>query len=331
MTSDENRPSLAANVRRQPYKSPMILLVSTLLTTTWWYFGLPVFFENHLPDGFRLYGDAAATAAKCSFLATFALFGLVPALIVKFVFRERLSDYGVQLGNRFRTCRSFLLFAPGVLLIAWLSSKNPAIRAYYPLNRSAGAARSTFGVHAAMYLLFYTAWEFHFRGFLQHGLRGTMGDVQAILVQILASTLAHLGRPAIENLRLHRRRLALGNFGLSHPLAPLRNAATRPAGHRVGLLPVLRLTHRGTPRRAFPTASFLAGQRPGSPFGSSPARRDSNCSCPAQNSQPISRAQQGCLQSPRAGSLTRSLPVQRIAATSSESAQAASPSKSAVV
>ena len=76
MTSDENRPSLAANVRRQPYKSPMILLVSTLLTTTWWYFGLPVFFENHLPDGFRLYGDAAATAAECSFLATFALFGL---------------------------------------------------------------------------------------------------------------------------------------------------------------------------------------------------------------------------------------------------------------
>jgi membrane protease YdiL (CAAX protease family) len=198
MTSDENRPSLAANVRRQPYKSPMILLVSTLLTTTWWYFGVPVFFQNHLPDGFRLYGDAAATAAECSFLTTFALFGLVPALIVKFVFRERLSDYGVQLGNRFRTCRSFLVFAPGVLLIAWLSSKNPAIRAYYTINRSAGAGPSTFGVHAAMYLLFYMAWEFHFRGFLQHGLRGTMGDVQAILVQILASTLAHLGRPAIE-------------------------------------------------------------------------------------------------------------------------------------
>jgi membrane protease YdiL (CAAX protease family) len=198
MTSDQQRPSLAANVRRQPYKSPIILLVSSLLVTTWWYFGVPGYFEKHLPEGFRLYGDAAATAAECSFLMTFALFGLIPALIVKFVFHERLADYGVQLGNRFRTCRSFLVFAPIILFIAWLSSKNPAIRAYYPMNRSAGASPRMFGVHVAVYLLFYAGWEFHFRGFMQYGLRGTMGDVQSLLVQILASTLAHLGRPPLE-------------------------------------------------------------------------------------------------------------------------------------
>ena len=198
MSTGEKRPSLATNVRRQPYKSPTVLLVSSLLVTTWWYFGSPQFFAGHLPGRFRLCGDAAATAAACSFAAALVLFGLVPALVVKCVFRERLADYGVRLGDRLRTCRSFLVFAPAVLLVAWLSAKSPAIRAYYPLNRSAGASPRMFGIHAAAYLLFYLGWEFHFRGFLQHGLRGTMGDVQAVLVQVLASTLAHLGRPPAE-------------------------------------------------------------------------------------------------------------------------------------
>jgi uncharacterized protein len=198
MTSDGKLSALAANVRRQPYKSPIILLGSTLLVTTWSYFGSAEFFQTHLPESFRLYGDAVATSWECSCLAAFALFGLIPAFIVKCVFRERLADYGVQLGDRFRTCRSFLVFAPAVLLIAWLSSKTPAIRAFYPLNKSAGASPHMFGVHAAMYMLFYLGWEFHFRGFLQYGLRGTMGNVQAVLVQILASTLAHLGKPAAE-------------------------------------------------------------------------------------------------------------------------------------
>jgi membrane protease YdiL (CAAX protease family) len=197
-TSDQTRPSLAANVRRQPYKSPIVLLTSSLLVTTWWYFGSPAFLQAHLPDALRRWGDPAGAAAACSFVAALALLGLVPALVVKLVFHERLADYGVQFGDRFRTCRSFLVFAPAVVLVAWLSARSPAIRAYYPLDRGAGASPGAFGVHAAFYVLFYLGWEFHFRGFLQHGLRGTMGDVQAILVQILASTLAHLGRPAVE-------------------------------------------------------------------------------------------------------------------------------------
>jgi membrane protease YdiL (CAAX protease family) len=55
-----------------------------------------------------------------------------------------------------------------------------------------------FGLHAAAYLLFYLGWEFQFRGFMQHGLRETMGDANAVLVQVLASVLLHIGKPATE-------------------------------------------------------------------------------------------------------------------------------------
>jgi len=56
-----------------------------------------------------------------------------------------------------------------------------------------------FAIHAATYLLFYLGWEFHFRGFLQMGIRDKLGDVNALLVQVLASGLLHIGRPATES------------------------------------------------------------------------------------------------------------------------------------
>ena len=55
-----------------------------------------------------------------------------------------------------------------------------------------------FGWHVLCYLGFYIGWEFLFRGFLQFGVRDTLGDTNAVLVQALASCLAHLGKPTGE-------------------------------------------------------------------------------------------------------------------------------------
>ena len=48
------------------------------------------------------------------------------------------------------------------------------------------------------YVLFYLGWEFYFRGFMQMGLRESLGDVNALLVQVMASTLLHIGKPGAE-------------------------------------------------------------------------------------------------------------------------------------
>src|SRR5664279_775429 len=198
MSTDGTILSMLPSLRGPQRKSSIILLTSPLLVATWWYFGSPKFYLEHWADCVTLWGDPVTTACTYSFSMCFVLFGLIPAMIVKFVLRERLADYGVGLGNRIRTFRSFLLLSPAILLVAWVSSGNPALGAYYPLNKSAGSSPTMFGFHAATYLLFYVGWEFHFRGFVQHGLRQAMGDRQAILVQTLISAIAHLGRPAIE-------------------------------------------------------------------------------------------------------------------------------------
>lgn len=179
-------------------KPIVILSVSTLTLITWKCFASPQFYFEQLRDRFVLFSDPQATAAVYSFTSALLLMGVLPALIVKFVFHERLADYGVCLGNRVRTVRSLLVYAPGMVLIAYLSSRDPSFWKEYPINHNAGASPMAFGLHALAYLMFYVGWEFQFRGFMQHGLRPSMGAANALLVQVMASVIVHLGKPTGE-------------------------------------------------------------------------------------------------------------------------------------
>ena len=126
------------------------------------------------------------------------LLGVIPALLVKLVFRERLADYGVQLGNRRRTFGSMAILVPLFAILAYIGSRQPAVSSVYPLNRSAGTSPGMFAIHAGSYLLFIAAMEFHYRGFVQFGLRDSLGDINAFWVQLAMSVLILTSKPANE-------------------------------------------------------------------------------------------------------------------------------------
>lgn len=178
---------VAAAFRGEQRKPTIILALSPVLMIAWKYFEARVLLD-----------ERSAAGAVYSFAACFVLLGLIPACVVRFVFGERLADYGVRFGDSVRTVRSALMLCPCFLLAAYVASGQAGVRDYYPLNPRAGDSPAMFAAHAASYLLFYLGWEFHFRGFLQIGLRQRLGDANALLVQVLASGLLHLGRPASE-------------------------------------------------------------------------------------------------------------------------------------
>lgn len=180
------------------FKPVVILSVSTLTLITWKCFASPQFYFENMAGSFALAGDPQLTAAVWCFGGALLLMGVLPAMIVKFVFHERLSDYGVCLGNRVRTVRSFLVYAPGIALVAYLSARNPSFWKEYPINHNAGTSSAMFGLHALTYLMFYIGWEFQFRGFMQYGLRESMGMTNALMVQIMASVIVHIGKPTGE-------------------------------------------------------------------------------------------------------------------------------------
>lgn len=183
------------------FKATLILISSPLLCAAWWHFGRFDFYNAHLKSYFALAGDTDLTAAIYMFSCAFVLLGLVPAAIVKFVFREKLADYGVRLGNWRVAVYSFLVLAPVWLVLTYFSSRhlaaspNPEVARWYPINKSAGDSPVMFGFHAVTFLVFYLGYEFHFRGYLQFGLKETMGDVNAMLVAVMGTVLIHTGKP----------------------------------------------------------------------------------------------------------------------------------------
>lgn len=136
-------------------------------------------------------------------VATFLLFGLIPMGIVKFLFKEKLSDYGVGIGITKYTVRSFLLTAPVIVGIGLLAGHDPLFFDVYPLNEAIRPQQARIGIgiffiHALLYLSYYWGWEFFFRGFLQHGLSEKTGLLLAVLLQTALSTALHVGHPVSE-------------------------------------------------------------------------------------------------------------------------------------
>lgn len=180
-------------------QATLILLTSTVLMLVWRYFASPEFLTVRFAglfagDG----GDARMAGAIGSFLGCFVLLGVIPAAVVKLVRGGRLADYGLRGGLSRKTWATAAQLAPLFLVVAYGASRNGSIVEKFPINPRATDSAAFFALHASTYLLFYIGWEFHFRGFLLFGLRPTLGDTNAVLVQTMASALLHIGSPAGE-------------------------------------------------------------------------------------------------------------------------------------
>lgn len=200
MTPAPAPPSVRDLLGRIDRRTTIVLLSATLLGIAFRYFGGKAFYFAHVAPSFVLGGNRELTAGLFHFGSAFVLFGLVPALIVTLVFREPLADWGVQAGDLSWGWKAFALLAPVMVGLSLYASRDPEFLAEYPLNRAAAGGPIAFAIHAVAYLAFYVGWEFGFRGFVQFGLRERLGDWNAILVQTLATSLLHVGKPLGETL-----------------------------------------------------------------------------------------------------------------------------------
>lgn len=200
---DTIRTFLSELFRKENRKATVILLYATIALTIW----------KHLPDaaqlanidGTRLFPNTPETTMPIfisgmgKILGAFILMGIVPALIVKWVFRESLYDYGVQWGIPVRTFRSMCIMVPFMMFGAWVASQDSRFFLIYPYNPAAGSGTGWFLLHAmSLLLLYYTGWEFFFRGFLQKGLQSSCGTCNAVLIQTALATMAHYRSPECE-------------------------------------------------------------------------------------------------------------------------------------
>lgn len=176
------------------------MVYAVLAMIAWKYFTVPVDLQsiNGTTLGVNTTWDFLLGAHKI--FAGFFLFGIVPILVVKLLFREKLADYGLRLGMGRRMIVNALIFVPAMFVIGMLTGRDPAFWHVYPYNPVVTDAPMLFCCHALTYLTYYFGWEFFFRGFMQHGLRDSIGISNAILVQTMASAMLHFGHPMSETL-----------------------------------------------------------------------------------------------------------------------------------
>jgi len=181
-------------VAKQQWKPTLILMYAALAMIVWKYFTISqelILNQNHV---------TVFLLGTHKILGGFILFGVIPMLIVKRIFREKLADYGLRVGKGRRVLVNSLFFVPAMFIIGMLTGRDPAFWSVYPYNPVVTTAPTLFFYHALTYLAYYFGWEFFFRGFIQHGLRDAMGISNAILVQTMASAILHFGHPMSETL-----------------------------------------------------------------------------------------------------------------------------------
>ena len=179
-------------------RSATILISTPFLLTFYIYQGNHTFFTKNIAPMVGKLAYPQWMAYGYQFLMINILFLLIPVLLIKFVLKEKLSDYGLGLGDWRFGLKAILVTLPLMMPLLYFSAADKAMQATYPLVKVVGKNPKIFLLWAATYFTFYVAWEFMFRGFMLFGLREKFGNFGSIMFQVLISTIMHYDKPFAE-------------------------------------------------------------------------------------------------------------------------------------
>jgi len=130
-------------------------------------------------------------------ILAFLIYGIMPIIIIKYIFHERLQDYGFAIGHTNFKPVYFILMASMVLPIMLLLSKKDRINSHYPEVRGAFVSNWSLIFSSITYILYYFGYESLYRGFLVFGLRRYTGDFIAVIASMVFTSVTHLSSPWI--------------------------------------------------------------------------------------------------------------------------------------
>lgn len=132
------------------------------------------------------------------FLADGTLMFILPVLSIKFIFREKLSDFGLKLGDVKFGIYTMLLFFAVMLVIVWIVSATEKFALAYPQGGIVLKENySLLFFYEICIIIYMLGWEFFFRGYMLFGLEKKFG-YYSVLIQMIPFFILHKGKPEIE-------------------------------------------------------------------------------------------------------------------------------------
>lgn len=124
-------------------------------------------------------------------------FILLPWLVIRWVFKERMHDFGWRWNQVGEHWRGYLLLLSPILVFVVLVSQGEDFVHHYPFYRSAGRSWLDLLLWELLYLSQFVFLEFFFRGFMLNALRPALG-ANAIWVMCVPYMMIHFPKLWLE-------------------------------------------------------------------------------------------------------------------------------------
>lgn len=123
---------------------------------------------------------------------------LIPVVSVKFIFKEKLSNFGIRLGDVKFGLSTLVLFLLVMLPLVWIVSASESFAETYPQGGRALLHNLPMIMFYEFCVLIYMlGWEFLWRGYMLFGLKEKFG-YYSILIQMIPFFILHKGKPELE-------------------------------------------------------------------------------------------------------------------------------------
>jgi membrane protease YdiL (CAAX protease family) len=140
---------------------------------------------------------------------------ILPAALIRFVFRQRLSDYGLKLAGAFRDYKLYVYMLCIMIPLVLFFSATESFQQRYPFYdvQKDEPFYPNFIVWEIFYFLQFFALEFFFRGFMLHGTKQRFG-YYSVLVMTIPYCMIHFGKPLPETIAAIIAGIVLGTLSL---------------------------------------------------------------------------------------------------------------------
>ena len=145
------------------------------------------------------------------FAGDFITLFVLSALIIKFILKEDLKDYGLNIGDYKIGLLFTIVFLVIMIPAVWFFSATPDFAEKYPHLLSSRINWNIFFIYELGMLIYMISWEFIWRGFMLFGLKEKFG-FYAVLIQMIPFVILHNGKPIAETFGAILGGIALGTL-----------------------------------------------------------------------------------------------------------------------
>jgi uncharacterized protein len=138
-----------------------------------------------------------------------------PVLIIKLIFRQRLTDYGLSFKGAFKDYRLYVYMLLVMIPLVLFFSRTESFQMRYPFYdvQKGEPFYPNFIIWEVFYFLQFFALEFFFRGFMLHGTKQRFG-FYSVFVMTIPYCMIHFGKPLPETIAAIIAGIVLGTLSL---------------------------------------------------------------------------------------------------------------------